>query len=91
MAANHAAARAHRLPELVGPGCAAAISEIPAFEQIYQRYFDFVWSSARRLGASDAAMDDVVQEIFIVIHAKVCTLQKPESLRSWIYGIVPAR
>jgi RNA polymerase sigma-70 factor (ECF subfamily) len=88
MAANHAAARAQRLPEASGPRCATAISEIPAFEQIYERYFDFVWSSARRLGASDAAMDDVVQEIFIVIHAKVRTLQKPESLRSWIYGIV---
>ena len=33
-------------------------------------------------------MDDVVQEIFIVIHAKLETVRQPESLRSWIYGIV---
>jgi RNA polymerase sigma-70 factor (ECF subfamily) len=64
------------------------MSEVPSFEQIYERYFDFAWASARRLGVRDAAMDDVVQEIFIVIHAKIHTLQKPESLRSWIYGIV---
>jgi RNA polymerase sigma-70 factor (ECF subfamily) len=36
----------------------------------------------------NAAIDDVVQEVFIVIHARVHTLQKPGSLRSWIYGIV---
>lgn len=33
-------------------------------------------------------MDDLVQEIFIVIHAKLDTLEKPEALRSWIYGVV---
>ncbi len=33
-------------------------------------------------------LNDVVQETFIVIHAKLHTLQQPESLRSWIYGVV---
>ncbi|HEY3495664.1 MAG TPA: RNA polymerase sigma factor [Polyangiaceae bacterium] len=67
---------------------APARGAVPPFESIYQQYFDFVWSSARRLGVSGAAVDDVVQEIFIVIHAKIHTLEKPQSLRSWIYGIV---
>jgi RNA polymerase sigma-70 factor (ECF subfamily) len=55
---------------------------------VYRQYFDFVWSSARRLGVPPEAMDDVVQEVFIVIHAKLETLEKPEALRSWIYGVV---
>ena len=33
-------------------------------------------------------MDDVVQEVFIVVHARLGTLQRPASLRSWLYGIV---
>jgi RNA polymerase sigma-70 factor (ECF subfamily) len=33
-------------------------------------------------------MDDLVQEVFIVIHAKYATLEQPEALRSWIYGVV---
>jgi RNA polymerase sigma-70 factor (ECF subfamily) len=61
---------------------------VPSFQAIYTQYFDFVWASARRLGVDAAAIDDVVQEIFIVIHAKLHTLQQPESLRSWIYGVV---
>lgn len=61
---------------------------VPQFEAIYQQYFDFVWSSVRRLGVGSDSMDDVVQEVFIVVHSRLHTLQHPESLRSWIYGIV---
>ena len=60
---------------------------VSSFESIYRRYFDFVWSSVRRLGVSAAATDDVVQEVFIVIHSRIDSLERPESLRSWIYGI----
>src|SRR5262249_36188976 len=58
------------------------------FESIYAQYFDFVRFSARYFGVKLVAMDDVVQEIFMVIHRKLGTLRQPESLRSWIYGIV---
>jgi RNA polymerase sigma-70 factor (ECF subfamily) len=61
---------------------------VSPFESIYRQYFDFVWSSVRRFGVSPAATDDVVQEVFIVIHSRLHTLQRPEALRSWIYGIV---
>jgi RNA polymerase sigma-70 factor (ECF subfamily) len=63
-------------------------AELPPFREIYQRYFDFVWSSAKHLGIGSEGIDDVVQEVFIVIHAKLHTVQQPESLRSWIYGVV---
>jgi len=61
---------------------------VPSFQSVYRQYFGFVWSSARRLGVELDAIDDLVQEVFIVIHAKLDTLEKPEALRSWIYGVV---
>lgn len=61
---------------------------VPSFKDVYREYFDFVWSSARRFGVRDDAMDDVIQEVFIVIHAKLGGLEQPERLRSWIYGVV---
>jgi RNA polymerase sigma-70 factor (ECF subfamily) len=61
---------------------------VPPFHAIYKEFFDFVWSSARHLGASADAIDDVVQDVFIVIHGRLATLQDPAALRSWIYGIV---
>jgi RNA polymerase sigma-70 factor (ECF subfamily) len=61
---------------------------VPTLQTIYKQYFDFVWSSARHLGVAGDAIDDVVQDVFIVIHSRLATLQRPEALRSWIYGIV---
>jgi RNA polymerase sigma-70 factor (ECF subfamily) len=61
---------------------------LPSFHAIYAQYFDFVWSLARHLGAAADAIDDVVQDVFIVIHSRLSTLQNPGAMRSWIYGIV---
>lgn len=69
-------------------GHALPATEVPPFETVYQQYFDFVWSGARRLGVSAPALDDVVQEIFMVIHSKLHTVRQPQSLRSWVYGVV---
>jgi len=66
----------------------ATAAPLPDFEAVYDQYFRFVWTSARRLGVGPEAMDDLVQEVFIVIHQKLATVRQPESLRSWIYGIV---
>jgi RNA polymerase sigma-70 factor (ECF subfamily) len=61
---------------------------IPPFDQIYHEYFDFVWRCTRSFGVPEEAMDDVVQEIFIVVQKRLHTLEKGQALRSWIYGIV---
>jgi len=87
MAGHDSAARdlaASKAP--AGPSSAGF--SVPPFESIYQQYFDFVWSSTVRLGVKPVAIDDVVQEIFMVIHSRLATLREPASLRSWIYGIV---
>lgn len=70
------------------PGLDRAARLVTSFSAVYRQYFGFVWSSARRLGVEPGSIDDLVQEIFIVIHAKLDTLEKPEALRSWIYSIV---
>lgn len=74
-------------PDAVGDPCPGCRS-VPAFHVIYKQYFDFVWASARHLGAARDAIDDVVQDAFVVIHARLGTLQNPDALRSWVYGVV---
>jgi RNA polymerase sigma-70 factor, ECF subfamily len=61
------------------------------FETVYEQHFDFVWSMTRRFGVPPETMDDVVQEVFMVVHKKLHTLESPEALRSWLYGIVRRR
>lgn len=63
------------------------LRDVPPFAVIYERYFDLVWSAVRQLGVAKDAIDDVVQEVFVVIHSKLSSLQQVESLRSWVYGV----
>lgn len=74
--------------ELPAPNRAPIPPATLSFKDVYAQYFEFVWSSARRLGIDPAGMDDLIQEVFLVIHAKLHTLENPEALRSWIYGVV---
>jgi len=60
---------------------------VPPFHTVYAKYFDFVWATARRLGVDSAAIDDVVQEIFIAVHGSISTLQRPDALKSWVYSV----
>jgi RNA polymerase sigma-70 factor (ECF subfamily) len=70
------------------PSRGPAPLEVPPFKVVYQEYFDFVWMSARRLGIQPSGMDDLIQEVFLVVHSKLHTVEKRESLRSWIYSVV---
>ena len=57
------------------------------FDSVYAEYFDFVWRSTRGLGISEALVDDVVQDVFIIVHRKLPEFEERGSLRSWLYGI----
>jgi len=65
-----------------------AQTALPSFRSVYDGYFDFVWTSTRRMGVPVDAVDDVVQEVFVVVHGRLKTLERPASLRSWLYGVV---
>src|SRR5262249_8977108 len=69
------------------PGEAPA-KESLAFPDVYAAYFQFAWRSARALGVSQAAIDDVVQEIFVAVHRQLGQFEGRSTLRTWISGIV---
>ena len=56
--------------------------------RIYEQHFDFVWRSARRLGVPDSAVDDVVQEVFIVVHRQLASFEGRSSMKTWLFGIL---
>jgi RNA polymerase sigma-70 factor, ECF subfamily len=60
----------------------------PTFAEIYETHFTFVWRSARRLGAPEPNLDDVVQEIFLVAFRRQDEFEGRSSVRTWLYGIV---
>ncbi|MBX3186583.1 MAG: sigma-70 family RNA polymerase sigma factor [Labilithrix sp.] len=62
-------------------------SEPSSSAEVYDQYFAFVWRTARRLGVAHDALDDIVQETFLVVHRRLAE-PRTGALRPWIYGIV---
>lgn len=73
-------------PALSGTAVERARTE--TFAEVYDAHFSFVWRSARRLGAPEAIVDDVVQEIFVVVFRRLDEFEHRSSLKTWLFGIV---
>ena len=57
------------------------------FQAVYDAHFSFVWRSVRRLGIADGAVDDVVQDIFVIVHKRLDSFEERSSMKSWLFGI----
>jgi RNA polymerase sigma-70 factor (ECF subfamily) len=66
---------------------AQGASPVLTFDAIYQDYFSFVWRSARRLGVHAGALDDVVQEVFVIVHRRLSGFEGRSALRTWLFAI----
>jgi len=70
---------------LVSAGTAAETP--PSFAEVYEAHFDFVWRSARRFGLPDHVVEDVVQNIFVVVHRRLPEFEGESKIRSWLFSI----
>jgi RNA polymerase sigma-70 factor (ECF subfamily) len=70
------------------PAADRAVPPTLTFTEIYREYFGFVWRSARGLGVGPGALDDVVQEIFVVVHRRLPEFAGRSTVRTWLSGIV---
>ncbi|MGO8993657.1 MAG: RNA polymerase sigma factor [Polyangiaceae bacterium] len=64
------------------------MTDQPRFEEVYGEHFPFVWRSVRRLGVDSSAVDDVVQEIFLVVHRRLAEFEARSSMKTWLFGVV---
>ena len=63
-------------------------NEDAAYDELVRTYSASMFHVAYRMLGDSAEASDVVQEIFLVVHARLKTLERPASLRSWLYGVV---
>lgn len=75
-------------PEVAPHAPTAAPLLPPAFDDVYDEHFDFVWRFVRRLGIPAALVDDVVQEIFVVVHRRLADFEGRSSLKTWLSAVV---
>lgn len=58
-----------------------------SFDEIYGRYFPFVWRCLRGLGVAPGALDDAAQDVFLVVHRQLGCFRGESSAQTWLYGI----
>ena len=63
-------------------------SSIPDFDTVYEATVDFVWRAVRRLGVRGADTDDVVQEVFVIVHRRLAGFEGRAQVRTWVFKIL---
>jgi RNA polymerase sigma-70 factor, ECF subfamily len=73
-----------------GPTVSAVEALAPlTFDQVYEEHFSFVWRNARCLGIAPGAVEDVVQDVFVVVHRRLSAFDATRSsIRTWLFGIL---
>jgi RNA polymerase sigma-70 factor (ECF subfamily) len=55
--------------------------------RLYREHAGFVWATLQRLGVRPADLEDVLQEVFVVVHKKVATFDGTSKMTTWLFGI----
>jgi RNA polymerase sigma-70 factor (ECF subfamily) len=59
----------------------------PDFPTIYRSEFAYVWKTLRRLGAPPQDLEDLVHDLFVVVHRHLFEFDPNRPLRPWLFGI----
>ncbi len=60
--------------------------DVRGFRSLYEDHYGFVWSTVRRLGVRPDAVDDAVQDAFLIAFRRWDDLPT-DRRRAWLYGI----
>jgi RNA polymerase sigma-70 factor (ECF subfamily) len=64
----------------------AAEDGLRDFRALYRAHYGFVWHALHRFGVAAGAVDDAVQDVFVVAYRRRATYRGP-SPKPWLYGI----
>ena len=63
------------------------IGPVSEFASLFEIFAPKVWSTLRRLGVSEADVEDLCQEVFMVVHRKLGEFEGRSSVSTWIFSI----
>jgi len=59
----------------------------PGIAAVYEEHFRYVWRCLRGLGVREAALDDALQDVFLVVQRRLPEFDGRGELRTWLYAI----
>jgi RNA polymerase sigma-70 factor (ECF subfamily) len=55
--------------------------------QIHAEHASFVWLTLQRFGVPPADVEDLLQEVFVVVHRRLSSFDGSSKMTSWLFGI----
>ena len=74
-----------RMPS-AAPALAPPVA-VPEFDEVYARHVAFVWRIARAFGVPEAALEDAVQEVFVIVHRRLPEFEGRAAITTWLFEI----
>lgn len=62
--------------------------EVPDFKTVYDTHVTSLWRNARALGIPEHAVEDVLQDVFVVVHRRLPEFEGRAQLRTWLVKIL---
>ena len=62
-------------------------SSPPDFPTIYRQHVRFVWVSLRGLGVRSSDLEDVVHDVFVIVHKRLNDFDQTCRIKPWLFGI----
>ena len=60
---------------------------VPSFDEVYERHVGFVWRVARAFGVPASAIEDAVQDVFVVVHRRLPEFEGRAAITTWLFAI----
>jgi RNA polymerase sigma-70 factor (ECF subfamily) len=59
-----------------------------SFDALYRDHFDFVFRNLRRLGVAESAIDDGLQDVYLVALRRIGEFREGTYAKAWLFAIV---
>lgn len=69
------------------PHAEEARDHVPDFAAVYEAHAELVWRVVRRMGIPDAAAEDVMHEVFLVVHRRLPEYDGRASMATWLFHL----
>ncbi|MGB1275181.1 MAG: RNA polymerase sigma factor [Nannocystaceae bacterium] len=69
------------------PTKARATNHSLSLAEVYREYADFVWRMARRQGVAACELEDVVHDVFLVVHRRLSDYDGRAGMKTWLFHL----
>ena len=64
-----------------------SVASTHAFRTLYEQRYAFVWGVLRRLGVPERDVEDLLQDVFVIVHRRLDEFEGRSAATTWLYAI----